>query len=145
VPSTPADIAAALARAQGCRRVLFETDRMAPMLYHSLSRLGLAVVCVEGRQAYQALKSLATHKTNRNDARGLAHLARTGFFKPVHVAVVEAGRSDRDAAWTRGRNARGGGARHRVVAAPYRAGRLLGHVEEEARAQSCVDSGLLRS
>jgi hypothetical protein len=26
------------------------------------------VVCVESRQAYQALKSLATHKTDRNDA-----------------------------------------------------------------------------
>ena len=40
-------------------------------------------ICVESRQAYQALKSLATHKTDRNDARGLAHLARTGFFKFV--------------------------------------------------------------
>ena len=52
------------------------------MLYHGLIQLGLPVVCVESRQAYQALKSLATHKTDRNDARGLAHLARTGFFKP---------------------------------------------------------------
>ena len=41
-------------------------------------------------QAYQALKSLATHKTDRNDARGLAHLARTGFFKPVHVKSLPA-------------------------------------------------------
>src|SRR5262249_20510359 len=48
------------------------------------------VVCVESRQAYQALKSLATHKTDRNDARGLAHLARTGFFKPVHVKSLPA-------------------------------------------------------
>jgi hypothetical protein len=40
--------------------------------------------------AYQALKSLATHKTDRNDARGLAHLARTGFFKPVHVKSLQA-------------------------------------------------------
>ena len=30
------------------------------------------MVCVESRQAYQALESLATHKTDRNDARGLA-------------------------------------------------------------------------
>jgi transposase len=89
-PSTPADIAAALARAPACRRVLFETGRMAPMLYHGLSQLGLPVVCVESRQAYQALKSLATHKTDRNDARGLAHLARTGFFKPVHVKSLAA-------------------------------------------------------
>jgi transposase len=36
------------------------------------------------------LKSLATHKTDRNDARGLAHLARTGFFKPDHVKSLQA-------------------------------------------------------
>ena len=62
-----------------------ETGRMATTLFHGLSQLGFPVICVESRQAYQALKSLATHKTDRNDARGLAHLARTGFFKPVHV------------------------------------------------------------
>jgi transposase len=90
VPSTPADIAAALAQAPACRRIVFETGRMAPMLYHGLSQLGLPVVCIESRQAYQALKSLATHKTDRNDARGLAHLARTGFFKPVHVKSLPA-------------------------------------------------------
>jgi transposase len=44
----------------------------------------------ESRHAYQALKSLATHKTDRNDARGLAHLARTGFFKAVHVKSLPA-------------------------------------------------------
>src|SRR5580704_2104337 len=78
-------IADELAKAPSCRRIVFETGRMAPILFHGLSQLGLPVVCVESRQAYQALKSLATHKTDRNDARGLAHLARTGFFKPVHV------------------------------------------------------------
>ena len=41
VPSTPADIAAELAQVPTCRRVLFETGRMAPMLYHGLSQLGL--------------------------------------------------------------------------------------------------------
>src|SRR5262244_331536 len=90
VPSTPASIAAALVQVPPCRCVLFETGRMAPMLYHGLSWLGLPVVCVESRQAYQALKSLATHKTDRNDARGLAHLARTGFFKPVYVKSLPA-------------------------------------------------------
>jgi transposase len=90
VPSTPADIAAELAQVPTCRRILFETGRMAPMLYHGLSQFGLPVVCVESRQAYQALKSLATHKTDRNDARGLAHLARTGFFKPVYVKSLPA-------------------------------------------------------
>jgi transposase len=60
------------------------------MLFHGLAALGLPVICIESRQAYQALKSLATHKTDRNDARGLAHLARTGFFKPVHVKSLPA-------------------------------------------------------
>ena len=90
VPSTPADIASALAQAPACERIVFETGRMAPMLYHGLGQLGLPIVCIESRQAYQALKSLATHKTDRNDARGLAHLARTGFFKPVYVKSLSA-------------------------------------------------------
>ena len=51
VPSTPTDIAAAIAKAPTCGRIVFETGRMAPMLYHGLSRLGLPVVCVESRQA----------------------------------------------------------------------------------------------
>ena len=50
----------------------------------------MPVVCIESRQAYQALKTLATQKTDRNDARGLAQLARTGFFKPVHVKSLPA-------------------------------------------------------
>ena len=88
--STAAAIAGELAKAPDCRRIVFETGRMAPILFHGLSQMGLPVVCVESRQAYQALKSLATHKTDRNDARGLAHLARTGFFKPVHVKSLSA-------------------------------------------------------
>ena len=83
--STPEAISAALAGAPACKRVVFETGRMAPMLYHGLADLDVPVICIESRQAYRALKTLATHKTDRNDARGLAQLARTGFFKPVHV------------------------------------------------------------
>ena len=88
--SKSASIAGELAKAPSCRRIVFETGRMAPILFIGFSELGLPVVCVESRQTYQALKSLATHKTDRNDARGLAHLARTGFFKPVHVKSLSA-------------------------------------------------------
>ena len=84
-PTAPKTIAAALAKGPTVERVLFETGRMAPTLFHGLTALGMPVVCVESRQAYQALRSMVTHKTDRNDARGLAHLARAGFFKPVHV------------------------------------------------------------
>jgi transposase len=86
----PEAIAAALARAPSCQRVVLETGRMAPTLYHGLAALGVPVICIESRQAHLALKSLATHKTDRNDARGLAQLARTGFFKPVHVKSLSA-------------------------------------------------------
>src|SRR6516162_4789187 len=48
-------------------------------------------------------------------------------------APVEAGRGDCHAASARGRNGRRGGERHRL-AASYRARRLFGNHEEEARA-----------
>ena len=88
--SSPAAINDFLADAPPCKQVIFETGRMAPMLYHGLVEHGVPVQCVESRQAYQALKSLAGHKTDRNDARGLAHLARTGFYKPTHVKSLSA-------------------------------------------------------
>ena len=77
--SIPDDIAKALTKAPECTRVVFETGRMAPMLYHGLIERGVPVVCIESRQAYQALRSLATHKTDRNDARGLAHAFEKSF------------------------------------------------------------------
>lgn len=62
VASTHANIAQELKKAPACRRVVFETGRMGPMLFHGLAEHGVPVVCVESRQAYQALKSLTTHK-----------------------------------------------------------------------------------
>ena len=88
--TSTAAIAAELAKVPAIQRIVFETGRMATTLYHGLAALSLPVLCIESRHAYQALKSLATHKTDRNDARGLAHLARTGFYKPVHVKSLPA-------------------------------------------------------
>src|SRR5580704_8482732 len=68
--STAQAVANELAKAPTCRCIVFETGRMAPILFHGLDQLGLPVVCIESRQAYQALKSLATHKTDRNDGEG---------------------------------------------------------------------------
>ena len=39
--STAQAIAGELARAPSCRRIVFETGRMAPILFHGLSQLGL--------------------------------------------------------------------------------------------------------
>jgi transposase len=85
--STAEALAKELTKAPTYRR---ETGRMTPILFHGLSQLGFPLVCVESRQAYQALKALATHKTDRKDARGLAHLARAGFIRPVHVKSLSA-------------------------------------------------------
>jgi hypothetical protein len=49
--STSDAIASELAKALDCRRIVFETGRMAPILFHGLSQMGLPVVCVESRQA----------------------------------------------------------------------------------------------
>lgn len=89
--STPEAICRALRNAPStCRQVVFETGRMAPMLYHGLRGLGVAAVCIESRQAHHALQSLRANKTDRNDARGLAQLARTGFYKETHVKSLPA-------------------------------------------------------
>jgi transposase len=41
--STAQAIANELAKAPSCRRIVFETGRMAPILFHGLSQLGLPV------------------------------------------------------------------------------------------------------
>ena len=69
-------IADELAKAPSCRRIVFETGRMGPVLFHGLSQLGLPVVCVESRQAYQARRaarsdpapSTASEPSYRNDS-----------------------------------------------------------------------------
>ena len=40
--------------------------------------------------AHQEHARALTHSTDRNDAPGLAYLARTGFFKPVHMKSLSA-------------------------------------------------------
>jgi transposase len=49
--STAQAMANELSKAPSCCRIVFETGRMAPILFHGLSKLGLPVVCVESRQA----------------------------------------------------------------------------------------------
>jgi hypothetical protein len=58
----------------GVRRRLSRPEK-GTMILQCLAVLGWVTAVAKSRQAYQALKSLATHKTDRNDARGLAHLA----------------------------------------------------------------------
>jgi transposase len=44
--SSPDAMSDGLKRAPTCMWVVFETGRMAPMLYHGLAELGVPVVCI---------------------------------------------------------------------------------------------------
>src|ERR1700676_3135814 len=70
-------------------RAAIETGSTSPWLVSGLRALGLAAVCVDARHA-KPLLSTMINKTDRNDARGLAQLARVGMLHEVHVKSREA-------------------------------------------------------
>lgn len=84
-PTCPDAIAAALAPfGADLVRVGLETGCWTTWLWHGLRDRNLPAVCMDARQAKAAL-SLKINKTDANDARGLAHLLRTGLFREVRV------------------------------------------------------------
>ena len=85
IDSTPGAIARALEQYGPIERAVIETGRMTPSIALGLRELGVAIVCIDARQAYQSLKAMKANKTDPHDAAGLAQLARTGFYKEVHV------------------------------------------------------------
>lgn len=85
VDSVPDMIARALDDVGGVERAVIETGRMSPAVCHGLQVLGVPFVCIDARQAHQSLKALKANKTDPHDAAGLAQIARTGFYKEVHV------------------------------------------------------------
>ena len=90
IESSPEEIAAALAEAGQIDRAVIETGRMSPAICLGLRRLDVNVVCIDAHQAYQSLKAMKANKTDPHDAAGLAQLARTGFYKEVHVKSAPA-------------------------------------------------------
>jgi len=85
VDSTPEAIATVLERHGPVERAVIETGRMSPSVALGLRELGVAIICIDARQAHQSLKAMKANKTDPHDAAGLAQLARTGFYKEVHV------------------------------------------------------------
>lgn len=65
-------------------RVGFEAGTMSQHLFYGLQALGFEVVCMEARQVSAGLSAMR-NKTDKNDARGIAHLLRSGWFNPVHM------------------------------------------------------------
>jgi transposase len=87
--STPEVLAAVIrAKAPGVVRIGLESGPLSSWHWHELKRLGLPLVCLDARHAKAAL-SLQLNKTDQNDARGLAQIVRTGWYREVAVKSVD--------------------------------------------------------
>ncbi|WP_143534558.1 IS110 family transposase, partial [Roseovarius albus] len=90
LPCEVADIAACLAGfPHPIERVGLEAGTMSQHLFFGLTEAGFDVICMEARQVNAALSAMR-NKTDRNDARGIAQVLRTGWFSPVHMKSREA-------------------------------------------------------
>ena len=90
VPTDPDAVARAIRkRAPDAELIGFESGTMTAWLWRGLKERGLPAIVIDARHAYAAL-SARTNKSDRNDARGLAELMRTGFYREVQVRSEEA-------------------------------------------------------
>ncbi len=85
VASEPAAIAECLRPfSSALRNIGHEAGSLSPWLQRELKAMGFPIHCLETVHVKAALKA-QRNKTDRNDARGLAQMMRTGWFKSVHV------------------------------------------------------------
>ena len=66
------------------KRVGLEACSLTAWLHQALIEAGIAAICIETRQAKAAMGAMP-NKTDRNDARGIAQIMRTGWYRAVHV------------------------------------------------------------
>lgn len=69
-------------------RLGLEAGPLSPWLWEGLRSAGLPAVCIETRRMKGATAVMAV-KTDRNDARAIAHAIRVGWFSAVHVKTAE--------------------------------------------------------
>lgn len=85
VPTCPDTIARWLAeRSFNLERLGMETGPLAVWLWNALTERQLPIVCIDARHANGVLKMMP-NKTDKQDARGLAQIVRTGWFKAVQI------------------------------------------------------------
>lgn len=65
-------------------RIGLEACSLTAWLHDELRAAGLPAICIETRAANAAMKTMP-NKTDRNDARALAQIMRTGWYRQVHV------------------------------------------------------------
>jgi transposase len=90
VASDPAAIAEFLSpHRRALARLGLEAGPLSAWLVDGLASHGLTATLLETRHVRAAL-SARIAKTDRNDARGMAQLLRTGWFRPVHAKTMNA-------------------------------------------------------
>ena len=88
--STPEAIEAVIRKhAPQAVRIGLETGPLTTWLWQALTDVGLPMTCLDARKAKAAL-NMRTNKTDANDAEGLAHLVRSGWYCEVRVKGREA-------------------------------------------------------
>ena len=65
-------------------RIGLEACSLTAWLHDELRAAGWPAICIETRRANAVMKTM-TNKTDRNDARALAQIMRTGWYRQVHV------------------------------------------------------------
>jgi transposase len=65
-------------------RIGLEACSLTAWLHDGLRQAGLPAICIEVRRANAAMRTMP-NKTDRNDARALAQIMRTGWYREVHV------------------------------------------------------------
>jgi len=70
------------------KQVGFEAGTLTQYLTYGLQAAGFEVICLEARQVAATLAAMR-NKTDRNDARGLAQILRSGWYRRVHVKSLE--------------------------------------------------------
>lgn len=71
-------------RSFSLERIGMETGPLAVWLWNALTERQLPIVCIDARHANGVLKMMP-NKTDKQDARGLAQIVRTGWFKAVQI------------------------------------------------------------
>lgn len=67
----------------------WKPDRWAVWLWSALTERNLPIISLDARHAHGVLKMMP-NKTDRHDARGLAGIVRTGWFKAVQIKSHDA-------------------------------------------------------
>jgi transposase len=89
VASWPEDIERFVRRwAPDITRLGLESGALSSWLCEELQARGLPAICIDARHAKAGL-SLQVNKNDRNDARGLAQIMRTGWYREVHIKSQE--------------------------------------------------------